>query len=66
MQQVVNAGGNCPNNVTRGTNYLVVGIQDYTKFNDGKKSSKLKKAESLMAKGLNLEIISEYEFLKLL
>jgi len=43
-----------------------MGIQDYSKFTDGEKSSKLKKAEGLIEKGQDLEIISEEEFLQML
>lgn len=65
-QLIVNKGGTFGNTVTKKTNYLVMGIQDYSKFTDGQKSSKLKKAEELIAKGQDLEIISEDEFLNLL
>lgn len=66
MQKVVNVGGLVGNGVTKKTNYLVMGIQDYSKFADGEKSSKLKKAEGLIEKGQDLEIISEEEFLQML
>ena len=66
MQRVVNVGGSCANNVTQETNYLVVGIYDYSRLRNGNKSSKLTKAEALIAKGFNLEIITEHEFLELL
>lgn len=66
MQRVVNVGGLVSNGITKKTNYLVIGIQDYSKFADGEKSSKLKKAEELIEKGQNLEIISEEEFLQML
>lgn len=66
MQEVVNRGGSCSNSVTKYTSFLVMGEQDYSKFKDGKKSSKLKKAESIIGKGADLEIISESEFIRLL
>ena len=66
MQMVVNIGGQCGNSVTRNTNYLIMGIQDYSKFIDGEKSSKTKKAEELINRGQELEIISEDEFYELL
>src|SRR5690606_37812445 len=47
MQLVVNLGGKCLDNVTRETDFLVMGIQDYSRFSDGKKSNKTKKAEQL-------------------
>lgn len=64
VQKVVNVGGVCSNSVTKSTNYLVMGVQDYSKFVDGEKSSKLKKAEQLIANGQELEIITEDDFVK--
>ena len=65
-QRVVNAGGECANNVSAKVNFLVVGDQDYSLFVDGRKSGKMKKAELLIAKGQVMEIIPEEEFLSLL
>lgn len=64
MQKVVDIGGLCGNGVTMKTNFLVVGVQDYAKLKDGKKSSKMKKAEELANKGIEIEIITEDDFLK--
>lgn len=64
MQKVINAGGKCSNTITKKTNYLVMGIQDYSKFTDGQKSNKLKKAEELISGGQELEIITEEDFVK--
>lgn len=66
MQLVVNLGGKCQDNMTKSTNYLVLGIQDYSRFADGKKSSKTKKAEELILKGQDLEVISEEVFYDLI
>lgn len=66
MQLVVNLGGKCQDNVTKNTNYLILGIQDYSKFTDGQKSNKTKKAEELILKGQDLEIISENIFYDLI
>ena len=55
-----------PINVSRKTNYLVVGCLEYTKFGEGFKSSKLKLAEELIAEGHDLEIISEVDFFKMI
>jgi DNA polymerase-3 subunit epsilon len=66
MQQVVDCGGLCPRSVTRSTNYLVLGDQDFSKFRGGTKSKKLRKAESLIADGADLEIIPEEQFLALM
>lgn len=62
MQIVVNLGGFCGDNVTRQTNYLVLGRYDYcTTIKDGK-SNKRKKAEQLKLDGYDIEIISENVF----
>lgn len=65
-QLAVNKGAYYCNSVNKKTNYLVIGVQDYSKFSDGEKSSKLKKAEELTEKGQDLEIIDENEFLNLI
>lgn len=66
MQNVVNLGGKCGKSVTPDTNFLVMGDQDYLRFADGKKSSKLKKAEDLITKGQDLEILPENDFLEII
>lgn len=66
MQKVVDRGGDCGNSVNQQTNYLVMGVQDFSKFKDGNKSSKLKKAEVLINKGVDLEVLTEDDFLALL
>lgn len=64
-QAVVNVGGLCDNGVTKDTNFLILGASDYSKIKDGK-SNKLKRAESLIAKGADLQIISENVFYDLM
>ncbi|ADZ82450.1 exonuclease domain-containing protein [Cellulosilyticum lentocellum] len=66
MQKVVDVGGHCKDTVGKSANYLVIGIQDYSRFVDGEKSSKLKKAELLISEGYDLEIIDESTFLQML
>lgn len=66
MQKVVNVGGHCEKGITKETNFLVIGDQDFNRFADGKRSSKLAKAETLIANGQELEIIPESDFLELL
>lgn len=66
MNKVVAAGGGALNGVTKKADYLVMGLQDYSLFADGEKSSKTKKAEELRAKGSSIEIISEADFLNML
>ena len=61
-QMVVNAGGQCGDNVTKKTNYLVLGNNDYCSTIKDGKSTKQKKAEDLISKGADLEILSEDAF----
>lgn len=61
-QLVVNLGGKCQNNITKQTNFLIVGNFDYCSNIKGGKSSKLKKAEKLILQGQDLQILSENTF----
>ena len=65
-QLVVNIGGICENRVTNRTNYLILGNK-YTcsTIKDGK-SSKQKKAESLMLRGNDIQIMYEDTFYDLI
>jgi len=62
MQLVVNSGGQCGDNVTSKTNYLILGNNDYCKTIKDGKSTKQKKAEVYKLKGFDIEIISENVF----
>jgi len=62
MQSVVNLGGKCGDRITRETDYLIMGKQDYSKFANGNKSSKTIKAKKLIEDGQPIQIISEFEF----
>lgn len=66
MQMVVDIGGHVGDNVTKKTDYLIMGIQDYSKFADGKESSKTKKVKQLQEKGQNIHILSEDDFYSLI
>jgi DNA polymerase-3 subunit epsilon len=66
MQLVVDLGGNVSDGVNSKTNFLVMGAQDYSRFTDGKESSKTKKARGLIEKGKDLEIISENDFYEMI
>ena len=67
MQMVVDAGGQILNTVTKHANLLVVGDQDLRQFAEGEtNSTKIKKAEALIQKGADLEIISERDFIEML
>ncbi|MBN1366182.1 MAG: 3'-5' exoribonuclease [Syntrophaceae bacterium] len=65
-QKVVSHGGYVSNTINKGTNLLVMGVQDFARFVDNKQSSKTKRARELIEKGQQLEIIDENEFLRLL
>lgn len=62
MQIVVDKGGINGDGVTKKTNFLVLGNNDYCKAIKDRKSSKHKKAEQLILKGQELQIISENVF----
>ncbi|MFH1378501.1 MAG: exonuclease domain-containing protein [Planctomycetota bacterium] len=66
FQTVVNHGGICHDNVRADTNFLVVGQDGYKGYITGFKSSKLKKAENMLANGAVIEIISEADFVRLI
>lgn len=65
MQMAANRGGIPEASVTKNTNYLIVGRDDYGKFKAGNKSNKMLKAEKLIQNGQDLEIITEDDFLEL-
>lgn len=65
-QIVVNLGGILDNSVTKQTNYLILGDNDYNAILKGEKSSKHKKAEKLKLEGQDIEIIDERTFYDLL
>ena len=65
MQIIVNLGGICGNTVTSKTNYLVMGNNDYSALN-GNKSSKQLKAEDIILKGGDIEIITENVFYEMI
>ena len=54
------------NNVSKKVTILVVGIQDETKLNGYGKSSKHRNVEALIAKGLEIRILSERDFTELM
>lgn len=63
MQIVANCGGICGSGVTKSTNYLVIGTSDFISATEGKKTSKMVKAENLRAQGYDIATISEETFL---
>lgn len=66
MQLVVNLGGKLDQTVTKHTNYLVLGDNDYNAILKGNKSSKHRKAEKLKLEGQDIDIIDECTFYDLL
>lgn len=62
MQIVANLGGINSDTVTKKTNYLILGNNDYCSSLKGGKSSKHKKAEKLKLAGEDIEIIPENVF----
>lgn len=66
MQAVADIGGICADSITKKTNFLILGNNDYcTTIKDGK-SAKQKKAESLILGGQDLKILSESVFYDLI
>ncbi|MEZ4904537.1 MAG: BRCT domain-containing protein [Spirosomataceae bacterium] len=64
QQTIADIGGIIGNSVTKDTDFLVVGQQDYRVVGDDGMSSKQEKAVKLIEKGSILEILSEDDFLK--
>lgn len=63
MQAIANIGGSPTNSVTKTTNVLVVGQQDFKVVGSDGMSSKQRKAIGLIEKGHDIEIMSETDFL---
>lgn len=61
-QIVVDLGGTCGNTVTKKTDYLILGNNDYCSTIKNGKSSKQQKAEEYKLKGQDIEIIPESVF----
>lgn len=66
MQAVLNAGGQCTDNVVASTNFLVLGNNDFCASIKCGKSNKQKKAEKMRLKGMDIEVISENTFYDML
>ena len=62
MQIVKDRGGYCGDSVTKKTNYLILGNNDFCKSIKGGKSNKQKKAEKLQLEGDDIQVISENVF----
>ena len=65
FQVTVNSGGSPSTNISKTTDYLVVGVTDYAKVGSDGMSSKLRKAVELRDSGAAIEIIDESDFLRM-
>lgn len=63
MQMVVDVGGKVANNITKKTNYLVVGSFDKGSSVPDGQSNKIKKAEQMRLGGCDIQVISDEMFL---
>lgn len=66
QQAVKNLGGRAPEAMSSAVDFLVIGDEGSPLLGEGKKSTKQKAAEKLIAAGSSMQIISERDFLKLL
>jgi DNA polymerase-3 subunit epsilon len=64
VQMIVDCGGIYQEAVTKGTDFLVVGDEDYQMLQYGNKSKKARKVHEYNDKGANIKIIREDEFLR--
>lgn len=62
MQIVVDLGGSCGNGITKKTNYLIIGNTEYSSNIKNGKTNKMIKAEELLLKGQDIQIIPESVF----
>ncbi|EHX3674912.1 BRCT domain-containing protein [Campylobacter coli] len=62
MQIIADLGGINQDSVTKKTNILILGDNDYRTMAKGGVSNKLKRARELILKGQDLKIISENVF----
>lgn len=65
-QIVVNAGGRFSSSVSKKTEYLVSGEQDFRKLVHGELSNKMIQATKQIKEGHHIQIISESDFLRML
>lgn len=62
FQLVVDFGGHVEDGITKKTNYLVVGSLEYSHTVEKGKSNKIKKAEQMILKGKDIQVLSENTF----
>ena len=66
MRMVLDIGGRTKDSVTKSTNFLVVGQQDFRVVGEDGMSAKQKKAIKMIEEGAPLTILSESEFLMMI
>ncbi len=66
MRMVLDIGGRTKDTLTRSTDFLVVGQQDYRIVGELGMSGKQKKAIQMIEKGASLQVLSEVEFLEMI
>jgi DNA polymerase-3 subunit epsilon len=64
--KVLEIGGECTAGIVAGTNFLIVGEQDFSKYGEGFKSSKMKKAEKMLLAGKEIELLIESQFVEMI
>lgn len=62
MQLVANLGGENGNTVTKKTNFLVIGSEEFASSVKNGKTAKMKKAEAYQLKGVDITVLSEDAF----
>ena len=66
MLEVEKRGGICKETISKKTDYLVVGLLPLDHFLAGTKSTKIKKAEEYINKGIPIKIITDLEFFRMI
>lgn len=64
QQLIADIGGSLGNSVTKDTDFLIIGHQDYRVVGEAGMSRKQEKAVKMIEQGAHLEIISENDFLR--
>ena len=64
--RIVHHGASFKSGVSKKTDYLVIGDADFYDFTNGQPTEKMQKAAQLKAKGDDIEIVAERDFLRML
>jgi len=65
IQRAVNNGAVVQSGVSKKTDFLIVGVSDFIDFKNGKKTQKLKDAETLSQAGSGISLVDEEDFLRM-